>query len=92
MTRNECHTNFVPMKNMTIALDEETARWVRIEAAKRGTSVSRLVGHMLGERRQEESERRAALERYMARPREALKDAGSSYPSRGQLYDRSVLR
>ena len=80
------------MKNVTITLDEETARWARIEAAKRDTSVSRLVGEMLRERREKESERRAALERYMARPRVALKDAGSDYPSRDQLYDRSVLR
>lgn len=37
------------MRNVTITLDEEVARWVRIEAAKRETSVSRLVGEMLRE-------------------------------------------
>jgi len=80
------------MKNITITLDEETALWARIEAAKRGTSVSRLVGQMLQERREQESERRAALRRFMARPPKALKDADAVYPSREQLYDRSVLR
>lgn len=87
-----CHTNFVSMKNITITLDEETARWACIEAAKRDTSVSRLVGEILRERRERESERRAALEHYMGRPRVELKDADSDYPARDQLYDRSVLR
>jgi hypothetical protein len=35
------------MKNVTITLDEEAARWARIQAAEHNTSVSRLVGEML---------------------------------------------
>jgi hypothetical protein len=35
------------MKNVTITLTEEVARWVRIKAAENNTSVSRLVGDML---------------------------------------------
>ena len=48
------HKNFVPtradMRNVTITLDDETAAWARIEAARRDTSVSRLVGEMLREK------------------------------------------
>ncbi|HET9672657.1 MAG TPA: hypothetical protein VFQ40_07390 [Actinomycetota bacterium] len=31
------------MKNVTVTLDDETARWVRIEAARRDESVSSLL-------------------------------------------------
>ena len=42
------------MKNVTITMDDAVADWVRIEAAKRNTSVSRLVGEMLLETMQRE--------------------------------------
>ena len=37
------------MKNVTITLDEETARWARVEAAHRDMSVSRLIAELLQE-------------------------------------------
>jgi hypothetical protein len=80
------------MKNVTITLDEETARWARIEAARQGTSVSRLVGRLLRERREQETERLVALERFMQRPVKALKAEDGTYPDREALYDRPVLR
>jgi hypothetical protein len=51
------HENRVPhlrvVKNVTILLDEPVADWARIEAAKRRTSVSRMVGeNRLGHRKQ----------------------------------------
>jgi len=55
------------MKNVTITLDEGTLQWVRIEAARRGTSVSRLVGEMLAEHRHRRSAYERARERYFAR-------------------------
>jgi hypothetical protein len=35
------------MKNVTISMDDETAAWARVEAAKRGKSLSRYVGDVL---------------------------------------------
>ena len=35
------------MRNVTIVVEEEVARWVRVRAAEHDTSVSRLVGEML---------------------------------------------
>lgn len=35
------------MKNITITVSEEAARWARRKAAEEETSVSRLVGRML---------------------------------------------
>lgn len=42
------------MKNMTITMDDAAAEWVRVEAAKRGSSVSRLVGEWLAEKMRQE--------------------------------------
>ncbi len=80
------------MKNVTITLDEETARWARIEAARRGTSVSRLVGEMLRERRDREVQFQAAGERFMGRAAVLMRQADESYPARESLYDRDILR
>ncbi len=38
------------MKNVTITVEDATLEWARVEAAKRNTSVSRLVGEMLAEK------------------------------------------
>jgi hypothetical protein len=41
-----CYTDFV-LKNITITVSEEAARWARRKAAEENTSVSKLVGRML---------------------------------------------
>ena len=38
------------MKNVTITVDEAVLEWARVEAARRGSSVSRMVGEMLAEK------------------------------------------
>ena len=38
------------LRNVTVTLEEDVAQWARIEAARRDTSVSRLLGEMLKER------------------------------------------
>ena len=38
------------MKNITVTMEDSVADWARIEAARRNTSVSRLVGEMLAEK------------------------------------------
>ncbi len=42
------------MKNLTITVDDGVLEWARIEAARRGTSVSRMVGDFLAEMKQRE--------------------------------------
>jgi len=80
------------MKNVTITLDPETARWARMEAARRNTSVSRLVGEMLAEYRQRESRIDHAAQRFFSRPAARISDQSETYPDRESLYDRPVLR
>jgi len=50
-TRSSCYTAFVyrRLRNVTVTLEEEVARWARVEAARRNTSVSRLLGALLKE-------------------------------------------
>jgi hypothetical protein len=38
------------VRNVTVTLEEDVAQWARIEAAKRDTSVSRLLGELLKNR------------------------------------------
>jgi hypothetical protein len=76
------------MKNVTVTMEDGVADWARIEAARRNTSVSRLVGEMLAEKMRHDD----AYERAM---REALefKSWGSSdgrYLTREEIYDRST--
>lgn len=40
------------MKNLTITVDDDVLEWARIEAARRGTSVSRMVGDFMAEMQQ----------------------------------------
>jgi len=42
------------MKNLTITVEDGVLEWARIEAARRGTSVSRMVGDFMAEMRQRE--------------------------------------
>lgn len=80
------------MKNITITLNEETARWVRIEAASKETSVSRLVGEILDERRQRDLAYENAAARFLNRKPSKLKSESQAYPTREDLHDRTVLR
>ena len=38
------------MKNVTVTMEDAVADWARLEAAKRNTSVSRMVGELLSEK------------------------------------------
>lgn len=80
------------MKNVTIALDEKTAAWARVYAAKHNTSVSRIVGEMLRQRMTEFREYDDAMRRFLSKPPVRLKRAGERYPTRNDLHDRARLR
>ena len=79
------------MKNVTVTLDEEVARWARILAAREEKSVSRLLGDVLREKMLEERGYGAAMKAYLSRKAKPLKRSGG-YPSRDELHDRKNLR
>ncbi len=75
------------MKNVTITVDDPDLEWVRVEAAKRGTSVSRLVGGFIAEMRRRDDAYLRAYEAWRSDTRSWASD-GRPYPAREQLYDR----
>lgn len=79
------------MKNVTITLDEEVARWIRIRAAERETSVSRLVGDVLRLWMEGEEQYESAREHYQSVKARKLSLSGN-YPGREELHDRPGLR
>ena len=57
------------MKNVTVTMDDDVADWARMEAARRNTSVSRLVGEMLAEKmRRDDAYERAMREALEFKP------------------------
>ncbi|MGH9010318.1 MAG: hypothetical protein ACRDYF_10790 [Acidimicrobiia bacterium] len=79
-------------RNVTVALDAETARWARVEAARRDMSVSSLLAELLREQRRAGEGYDAAMSAYLARPATPLRKRRSAYPKRDELHDRARLR
>ncbi len=75
-------------RNVTVVLEEESARWIRVEAARRDTSVSRYLGELVESERRRSEGYLAARERFMAREPRALGPAGEPLPSRADLHER----
>jgi hypothetical protein len=80
------------MKNVTITLDEETALWARVYAAKHNTSLSRIVGEMLRQRMGERREYDQAMRNFLGKAPVRLKRKGRRYAARDELHDRARLR
>ncbi|MFT5496014.1 MAG: plasmid stability protein [Kiritimatiellia bacterium] len=76
------------MKNVTITLEEEVARWARIRAAENDTSVSRMVGELLKQQMQSERIYEQAHQDYASRKVYEMRTAGQAYPKRDELYER----
>jgi len=80
------------LKNVTVTLDEETARWARVEAARRETSVSRMLGDLLRRAMEGEEAYELAMERFFTQTPAAHRTDGRSLPTREELHDRAGLR
>lgn len=75
------------MKNMTITLNEETAKWARVWAAEHNSSVSRLVGELLREKMERELAYEAAKRQHLSAEPKELKHGGG-YPPRDEIHER----
>lgn len=78
------------MKNVTVTMEDSVAEWARLEAARRNTSVSRLVGELLAEKMRHDD----AYERAM---REALQfrswgRSSGPYLTRDEMDERGPSR
>ncbi len=94
ITRISCYTDLVSstnrLRNVTVTLEEDVAQWTRIEAARRDTSVSRLIGTLLKERMAAQSDYEKAMRRALSR-KPFLRGNGR-YLTREEVHDRARLR
>ena len=75
------------MRNVTIVLEEEVADWARVEAAKRRTSVSRMVGEMLAEKMRQEDSYQEAMNQFLdLHPERLRRSPNDKLPSRNETY------
>lgn len=80
------------MKNVTITLDEKTAAWVRVSAAREDKSVSRYIAEMLEKRMRESRDYANAMRRFLDRQPAHINTTGSKLPAREEIHERSGLR
>lgn len=78
------------MKNVTITVEDAALEWARIEAAKRNTSVSRLVGEMIAEKMRQEDAYTLAMQD--ALKFESWGTSEGPFLSRDEMYDRARFR
>jgi hypothetical protein len=99
------HENRVMTRNITIAIEDELARQVRVLAAERDLSVSRYIANLIerelsaaesssGDSRSVEERDRydSAMNSYLARRDLFLSDPLEPYPSKEEIHDRPGLR
>jgi hypothetical protein len=80
------------VKNITITLDEQIAAWVRMAAAKRKMSVSRLIGDLLHDRMREARDYNEAMRRFFSHKPFNFEWAGGRRPTREEIHDRARAR
>jgi len=73
------------MRNVTITMEDAVADWARMEAARRNTSVSRLVGELLAEKMRHDDAYERAMNEWLARSTPLFKSEGP-YPTRDEIY------
>lgn len=76
------------LKNVTVTLDEDTARWVRVEAAKQDMSVSQYLREMLSDHRSRSAGYDASHRLFMAREPRPLRTVGHPLPTRDEVHAR----
>ncbi|HLB35333.1 MAG TPA: hypothetical protein VJL31_02050 [Gemmatimonadales bacterium] len=80
------------MKNLTVSLDEQVAKWARVRAAELDTSVSRFLGELLRDAMRQERAYDTARRAYLSAQAQPLGRPGRRYPRREELHDRAGLR
>jgi hypothetical protein len=75
---------------VTVTLEEDVAQWARIEAARRDTSLSRLLGEVLKERMSAQNGYEKAMRRALGR--KPFLRSSVRYLTRDEAHERSRLR
>ena len=80
------------MKNVTITLPEDLARWLRVRAAENNRSVSRWVAELLAGMRRQEDEYEVAMKQALAVKPRKMEWVDGLKPTREELHDRPSFR
>jgi len=78
------------LRNITVTLEDTVARWARMEAARRETSVSRLLGDILKQRMVEEDSYERSMRGFLAT--EPFLKTNGRYLTREEAHERARLR
>jgi hypothetical protein len=79
------------MRNVTITMDEDVARWARVQAAERDMSLARFVGDLLRQHMALELGYEQSMQAFLAiKPRGGSR--GKPLPTREEIHDRAALR
>ena len=80
------------MKNITITLPEDLARWVRVRAAENERSVSKWIAELLEGTRRREDDYDMAMKQFLAVEPRRMEWVDGRKPTREELHDRAGLR
>lgn len=75
-------------RNITVQLDDATVRKARVAAAKRGSSISRLLAEQIDVLARQDDDYDRAMNDALAELELGYDLGGSPYPAREELYDR----
>jgi hypothetical protein len=78
------------LRNITITLEEDLARWARIEAAREDTSVSQFLAGLLRRRMREQDSYEQSKRSFLAR--KSFPKSDGKYPTREEIYNRARVR
>ncbi len=78
------------LRNVTVTMEEDVARWARLEAARQDTSVSRLLGGILRQRMMETDNYEKAMRRALSG--KPLFKGDGKHMTREEMHERSGLR
>ena len=78
------------LRNVTITVEEDVARWARVRAAEENTSVSQLVGNLLRSLMQHRQRFDRARREFQQLETAVMSDG--LYPRREDLHDRPGVR
>jgi len=80
------------MKNITITLPEDLARWVRVRAAENERSVSKWIAELLEGTRRREDDYDMAMRQFLSVEPRRMEWVDGRKPTREELHDRAGLR
>ena len=80
------------MKNVTVTLPDDLARWLRIRAAEDDRSVSRWLADLLSGIRRREDGYEVAMKEFMAVKPRRMEWVDGRKPTRDELHDRAGFR